>query len=190
MNNSNYLAQLPLEIVTEILLNTRISAIKSMCSTDIAVQQICNSEDFWIDYIKKNYKPDLLTMDDFEDMVGMGRITWKTLAYAYEFGKPVMLYTSQSNEEQGVIRIISLTPDMFLKDILGLVENVENYKIFVGNPISIFDKYDIRIIDGNIQWYEENRRQWLDYEDVPIGANKLYDLLQRIYVYFDQQERL
>jgi hypothetical protein len=188
MSNSNYLAHLPLEIVTEILLNTRISAIKSMCSTDIAVQQICNSEDFWIDYIKKNYKPDLLTMDDFEDMVGMGRITWKTLAYAYEFGKPVMLYTSQSHDKKGVIRIISLTPDMFLKNILGLVENVKKYQILVGDPISVIHRYHIRISNGNIQWYDERFSEWNDYEDVPIGDNKLYDLLQRIYVYFDQQE--
>jgi hypothetical protein len=205
-----YFKNLPTEMIKEILLQTDLPDIRSMCTTDIHVQQFCNDENFWLEYIDVNYKPNIFKMINFENLVSELGTSWKEIAYAYQFGNPVNLYVVAGTlGEKEIRKFISVTPDMLIKDVFDMVNDSVNdmlrndmslkeifniskdkvYQLTVGDPTSSARRSNFRLVSGEIQVYDNNFEHWFEYDfsGVPIGETKLYDLLLDIDVYLDQQ---
>jgi hypothetical protein len=199
-----YFKSLPTEMIKEILLQTDLPDIRSMCTTDIHIQQFCDAENFWLEYINVNYNPNIFKMTNFEDLVDNQDTSWKKIAYAYQFGNPVHLYVTETHTKKGIHKFISVTPDMLIRDVLDMVndsvndmslkgifnisEDIKAYQLIIADPVSI-RRYRFSLVSGDIHWYDDFNQDWYEYNfsEVPIGETKLYDLLIHIYVYLDQQ---
>jgi hypothetical protein len=110
--------------------------------------------------------------------------TWNEIVYLYKLGRPIFI---------GYNEYISIRPDMLLGDILKYIikvtsnlkdtNNIE-FKIYVYSPFNIashsyFLRYNLD--NGKIHLFFD--RYWNLYDnDIPIGENKLYQLIAGIEI--------
>jgi hypothetical protein len=136
------------------------------------------------------YKLNFKDIVDWHEKLMFNHITREELHQLFKYGKPIPV------EIQGDVKYITISPDMLLKDIIKKIRDTRNIKIndvifelFFYQPIKggdhdeddyirynenkdIVEFFNIR----NDQWY------WYAYADLPIGENKIFDLLNYIKV--------
>jgi hypothetical protein len=159
MSQYDYLKNLPIDTIKEVLYKIPASDIISLCIADMYIQNICADANFWESYtIKTNYLPSW-TVNMWNHVLDDHALTWKEIARLYElekisgyklnFKELIRWYEKVIAaditweelyqlfkfgkpipvEKKDKYKYITIHPDMLLKDVLKNIAETFNFSI-------------------------------------------------------------
>jgi hypothetical protein len=130
---------------------------------------------------------------NFNDITGwyaeldLGDITWEELYQLFKSGKPIKV------ELEDNIKYITITPDMLVKDVVKKIQKTLNISIkphtqfelifkdnMMSRPAASYIRYDTT--NDYVQLLRLFDWRWVETNDVPIGENSIFELLDKIKV--------
>lgn len=177
----NQFKTIPIEIFRETLLKINRDTIRSMCSTNRYIQNICNDEIFWRDYYIMNIEPIEEMYTIYKEYVDKNVISWKQIVLTN--GKYIELLNDDTEETN----LIHITPESTLEQIkeeIGKVLNINKREIgYEINlvPLVTGTKYGIREVHESNNYYEFE-------SDIPI-ENSLKAPIYQIYQMYEDGRR-
>ena len=189
----DYFDGLPNEMVTKILYKSDYNNVISMCMTNKRIENICEDENFWENYVLLNYLQDDY-YDEYTEWVDyssdyQGNI-WKDLAEAYSKGKPILVFSQFKKFFISISK--DMKPNDIFEKILEKLNNTNNlsYEISFISPFNYFNDYYFKYINKIVYIYYKD--QWIEYVDLydkdsndtyeSIGKTRWFDIMDHIRV--------
>jgi hypothetical protein len=161
----DYLKTLPYDTIKDILYNSSVDEINSLCSTDKYIQRICNDENFWKQYVFNKHG-----------------ITNCCKRVAQQFEKTIPIYKYRREYIRSIVIIPEMTLRQVLNEVLKVDEYSDYYEFYIKRLFDSPSSYTIRY-ENNIIYFRNKFGNYSKYTEETKSINDigLYDILLNIW---------